>query len=209
MTKKRFKKSLNITGISLIFIIILTFNVFAQSKKEIATLSGGCFWSMETMFQRLKGVSSVQSGFAGGFVKNPSYDEVCTGKTGHAETIQVTFDPDKISYQKILQVFWKVHNPTTLNRQGNDDGTQYRSAIFYHNKKQREIAEKSKIAEAKSGHWGTDPIVTEINVYTNFYKAEAYHKDYYNKHTEQPYCESVITPKVEKFTKEFRNLLKE
>ncbi len=209
MTKKRFKRSLNITGISLIFIIILTFNVFAQSKKEIATLSGGCFWSMETMFQRLKGVSSVQSGFAGGFVKNPSYDEVCTGKTGHAETIQVTFDPDKISYQKILQVFWKVHNPTTLNRQGNDDGTQYRSVIFYHNKKQKEIAEKSKIVEAKSGHWGTDPIVTEINVYTNFYKAEAYHKDYYNKHTDQPYCESVITPKVEKFTKEFRNLLKE
>lgn len=209
--KKFFQlKRAGILIFSLLFLILNWFSVFAApAKKEIATLSGGCFWSMEALFQRLNGVISVEPGFSGGNVKNPSYEQVCTGTTGHAETVQVTFDPDKISYEKVLTVFWKVHNPTTLNRQGADEGTQYRSAIFYHNKTQKEIAEKTKNEIQKSGFWGNAAVVTEIVPFTNFYRAEAYHKNYYNNHSNEGYCVAVIEPKLEKLKLHFRNLLKE
>ena len=197
---------IGLTSLLLTFLIIS--NVFAETKKEKATLSGGCFWSMEALFQRLNGVISVEPGYAGGHVKSPTYDEVCEGNTGHAESVQVTFDANVISYQKILEVFWKVHNPTTLSRQGADEGTQYRSVVFFHNKKQKEIAEKSKVEIYKSGFWGNLPIVTEITPFTNFYKAENYHKNYYNNHTEQGYCVAVIEPKITKLKLHFRNLLK-
>jgi peptide-methionine (S)-S-oxide reductase len=202
---------LNIIGISLIFVLLTSFNVYTKTnpgKTEVATFGGGCFWSMEALFQRLNGVSEVQPGFAGGFAKNPSYEEVCTGKTGHAESIQVTYDPEKISYEKIMDVFFKVHDPTTLNRQGADEGSQYRSIVFYHNKKQKEIAEKAKAEILKSGVWGNSPIVTEITPFTNFYKAESYHKNYYNNHSSEGYCVAVIEPKLSKLKAHFRNLLK-
>lgn len=196
---------------SFIFVVIIIFNVFAQAapKKEVATISGGCFWSMEAIYQRLNGVISVDPGYAGGFVKNPTYEEVCTGKTGHAESVQITFNPDKISYKKILDVLFTVLDPTTLDRQGADEGTQYRSVVFYHNKKQKEIAEKEKAEIFKSGIWGNSPIVTEVTPFTNFYKAESYHKNYYNTHSNEGYCVAVIEPKLGKLKAHFRNLLKE
>lgn len=160
-----------------------------------ATLGAGCFWCTEAVFQRLPGVVSVMPGYAGGTKPNPTYEEVCTGKTGHAEVAQITFDPSKISYEKLLEVFWEAHDPTTLNRQGADVGTQYRSAIFYHNEKQKLAAEKSK-AEAQKLF--DDPIVTEIHSLTNFYKAENYHQDYYKNNPNAPYCVFVIKPKLKK-----------
>lgn len=208
MKEKSFFKFISTISFSFIFLLLFTLNVFAASKTETATFSGGCFWAMESMFQKLKGVISVDPGYAGGTVKNPSYEEVCTGNTGHAETIQIIFDPSKISYETLLNVFWHVHNPTTLNRQGEDEGTQYRSVIFYHDKKQKELAEKTKAELAKSKYWGDSPIVTQIEVFTNFYKAEDYHKDYYNKHPNEPYSQFVVAPKIAKFKKEFKSLLK-
>jgi len=193
---------------SLVFAFIVSLNVIAGSKTETATLSGGCFWSMEALFQRVKGVVAVTPGYAGGFAKNPSYEQVCTGKTGHAESIQITYDPQVISYPKLLEVFWKVHNPTTLNRQGADEGTQYRSVIFYRNKAQKAAAEKTKSEIAKSGFWGKAPVVTEITPFTNFYDAEDYHKNYYNTHSNEGYCVAVIDPKIGKLKENFRNLLK-
>ncbi|MFN8674157.1 MAG: peptide-methionine (S)-S-oxide reductase MsrA [Candidatus Sericytochromatia bacterium] len=197
--------------LTVIFTLIFTFSinsiVEAKGKKEIATVAGGCFWSMEAIFQRLKGVESVYPGFSGGIVQNPSYEEVCTGKTEHAESIQITYDSDKISYEKILEVFWKVHNPTTLNKQGADEGTQYRSVIFYHDKKQKEIAEKTKFEIEKSNFWGNNKVVTEIKPYIKFFKAESYHKDYYNKNFDNPYCKAVIEPKIKKLKFNFKNLL--
>jgi peptide-methionine (S)-S-oxide reductase len=168
-----------------------------SEKTEIATLAGGCFWCTEAIFKRLKGVISVLPGYAGGHIKNPSYDQVCSGTSGHAESLQIEFDPTQISFEKILDVFWHTHNPTTLNRQGNDVGSQYRSAIFYHSKKQEELAQKSKAQIEKEGVY-TDPIVTEIIPFTNFYIAENYHKDYFDKNQEAPYCSTIISPKIKK-----------
>jgi peptide-methionine (S)-S-oxide reductase len=175
---------------------------------EIATLASGCFWCSEAVFSRLKGVKSVLPGYSGGNVEDPSYDDVCTGRTGHAEAAQIEFDSDVISFEKILDVFWHTHDPTTLNRQGNDVGTQYRSAIFYHNDKQRETAEKSKKELEASGVY-KDPIVTEIVPFKKFYVAEDYHKRYYEQNKNAPYCRFVIEPKVRKLIKHYEGNLKD
>lgn len=174
---------------------------------ETTTLGAGCFWCIEAIFQDLKGVHSVISGYAGGHVKNPSYKEVCTGNTGHAEVAVIKFDPKIISFKDILYVFWLTHDPTTLNRQGGDVGTQYRSAIFYHNEQQKEIAEKSKQETEEAGIF-QNPIVTEIVPLTNYYEAEDYHQDYYKLNPNQQYCRLVIDPKVQKFRKQFKDKLK-
>jgi peptide-methionine (S)-S-oxide reductase len=179
-----------------------------NNESEIATLANGCFWCTEAIFKRLKGVKSVLPGYSGGAVREPSYDQVCTGKTGHAEAIQIEFDPKVIPFEKILDVFWHTHDPTTLNRQGNDIGTQYRSAIFYHNQKQKEIAEKSK-RELEKEKVYKDPIVTEISPFTNFYVAEDYHKDYYENHQEAPYCTYIIDPKVRKLLTKYGDNIRE
>jgi peptide-methionine (S)-S-oxide reductase len=180
-------------------------NQMADLKK--ATFGSGCFWCTEAVFERLNGVHSVVSGYAGGSVENPTYEEVCNGTTGHAEVTQITYDPAEITYTELLEVFWKTHDPTTLNRQGNDVGTQYRSVIFYHDDEQKQLAEKYKEELDKSGAWDK-PIVTEISSLTNFYPAEDYHQDYYNNNPNQGYCTFVIAPKVEKFEKVFKHKLK-
>jgi peptide-methionine (S)-S-oxide reductase len=177
-----------------------------ENSMETATFGNGCFWCTEAVFQRLKGVKSVQSGYAGGHVDHPTYEQVCLGDTGHAEAIQITYDPSEITFDELLEVFWKTHDPTTLNRQGNDVGTQYRSAIFYHNDQQRKLAEEYKKKLDAEGIW-KDPIVTEITPFTNFFPAENYHRDYYNKNGYQPYCVFVIKPKLEKLEKLFRKKL--
>jgi peptide-methionine (S)-S-oxide reductase len=167
----------------------------STNKTELATLGGGCFWCMEAVFERLPGVKSVASGYAGGQMPNPSYKKVCTGDTGHAEVIQIEFDPARISFEKLLDVFWEAHDPTTPNRQGADVGTQYRSVIFHQNEAQRLAAEKSKAAAARKF---PNPIVTQILPLANFYKAEGYHQDYYRNNKDAPYCRMVIRPKLEK-----------
>lgn len=174
---------------------------------EKATFGAGCFWCTEAVFQRLEGVIAVAPGFSGGHVKNPAYREVVTGRTGHAEVAQLTFDPAVISFEELLEVFWKTHDPTTLNRQGNDVGTQYRSAIFYHNEEQKKAAEQTKAAIEQEGVWA-DLIVTEIVPFEHFYPAEDYHSNYFNLNQEQPYCSFVIKPKVEKLEKVFAHKLK-
>lgn len=173
---------------------------------ETATFGSGCFWCTEAVFQRLKGVESVVSGYAGGFVENPTYEEVCSGNTGHAEAIQIKYDPSQITYDEILEVFWKTHDPTTLNQQGNDYGTQYRSAVFYHTDEQHKLAEeyKKKLEAAKI--WDR-PIVTEITAFTNFYPAEKYHQNFYNNNPNQPYCSYIIRPKMKKLEEVFRDKL--
>ena len=163
---------------------------------EIATLANGCFWCTEAMFSRVKGIKSVIPGYSGGKTSNPSYEQVCTGITGHAETIQIEYDPKIISFEKILDIFWHTHDPTTLNRQGNDVGTQYRSAIFYHDENQKNIAEKSKIELEKEGVF-KNPIVTEIIPFSNFYPAEDYHKEYYENNRNAPFCSFVINPIIQ------------
>jgi peptide-methionine (S)-S-oxide reductase len=175
---------------------------------EIATLAGGCFWCTEAVFQRLKGVEKVESGYSGGNVDNPTYEQVCNGNTGHAEAIQITYDPEIISFQTLLEVFWHLHDPTTLNKQGADEGTQYRSAIFYHTDEQKEVAEKSRVEAEKSGMY-KDKFVTEITPFKNFYPADSYHKDYYNRNNSQGYCQYVIDPKITKLYKEFPDMVKE
>jgi peptide-methionine (S)-S-oxide reductase len=172
-----------------------TNNVMNTNKTETATFGGGCFWCMEAIYVRLPGVVSVTSGFAGGHTENPTYHEVCEGNTGHAEVTQIVFDPAKISFEQLLNVFWQAHDPTTLNRQGADEGTQYRSIILYHDEKQKLIAEKSKLAVQEDFH---DPIVTEIVPFKKFYKAEDYHQGYYDGNTNVGYCRFVIAPKLEK-----------
>jgi len=179
----------------------------AGVKTETATFGTGCFWCTEAIFQELKGVLKVTSGYSGGTVKNPSYEDVCTGTTGHAECLQVVYDPAVISYDELLEVFWESHDPTSLNRQGNDVGTQYRSVIFYHNAEQKKKAEEYKAKLDKSGAYDK-PIVTEISPYAAFYAAEDYHQDYYRLHGSQPYCTFVIRPKVEKFEMVFKDKLK-
>ena len=172
-----------------------------MAKSEIATLGGGCFWCVEAVFQRIEGVISVKPGYAGGNIKNPTYKQICTGSTGHAEVAKIEFDPSKITYAQILNVFWQSHDPTTLNRQGNDVGTQYRSVIFFHNESQEEIAKKSKIDADKSGYWDNE-IVTEVTLLNNYYDAEDYHDNYYNNNPNQPYCLFVIKPKLDKLEKQ-------
>ena len=178
-----------------------------MSQLNTATLASGCFWCTEAIFDRLKGVTSIVSGYAASQVENPSYKAVCSGRTGAAEAVQITFDPSVISYDKLLEIFWHVHDPTTLNRQGDDIGTQYRSAIFYHDEEQHRTALASKEALEKSGAY-KKPIVTEITPFTNFYPAEDYHKEYYDRNRYQPYCMFVIDPKVQKLLKEYRNEVK-
>lgn len=175
---------------------------------EIATLANGCFWCSEAIFKKIKGIEYILPGYAGGTLKNPSYNQVCTGMTGHAESIQIKFDPKVISFEKILDIFWHTHDPTTLNRQGNDVGTQYRSAIFYHDEKQKKIAEKSKRDLEKENVY-KDPIVTEITPFKDFYVAEDYHKDYYENHKDDPYCNFVIDPKLYKLFQKYKNEVKE
>lgn len=175
---------------------------------EFATLANGCFWCTEAIFQNLKGVHKVTPGYSGGFIKNPAYKEVKTGSTGHAEVVQIVFDPKEISYNKIIEVFFETHDPTTLNRQGNDVGTQYRSEIFYHNDEQKRVAELAIEAGNESGMW-ENPIVTKVTAFDTFYEAEDYHQNYYNRvGDENSYCTYVITPKIEKFKKKFYELLK-
>jgi peptide-methionine (S)-S-oxide reductase len=178
-----------------------------ENNLEAATFGSGCFWCTEAIFDRVEGVKSATSGYAGGTAANPTYKQVCTGTTGHAEVIQLTFNPKKISYDELLEIFWKTHDPTTLNRQGADVGTQYRSVIFYHNEEQRKKAEKYKDKLNKAEIW-EDPIVTQIVPFTNFYPAEDYHQEYYTNNPDQSYCSLVITPKVEKFEKVFKDKLK-
>ncbi len=180
----------------------------SSAKLETATFGGGCFWCMEAVFQQLKGVDSVASGYSGGTVKNPTYKQVCQGDTGHAEVIQVTFDPKVISYTDLLEVFWKTHDPTTKNRQGPDSGTQYRSVIFFHNDEQKELAQKYKEKLDRSGAFSA-PIVTEITKFSAFYRAEDYHQNYFLDNANQPYCRAVIQPKLDKFEKVFKDKLKE
>jgi peptide-methionine (S)-S-oxide reductase len=179
----------------------------ADVQTDTATLATGCFWCTEAIFQELKGVLKVTSGYSGGTVPHPSYEEVCSGNTGHAECLQIIYDPKQISFDELLEVFWESHDPTSLNRQGNDVGTQYRSAIFYHNAEQKEKAEKYK-AKLDQSRAYSNPIVTEIKPFSQFYAAEDYHQDYYRLHGTQPYCSFVIRPKVEKFEKVFKDKLK-
>ena len=195
-------------------ILINSNSTFAMENKmddkknlQTATFGSGCFWCTEAIFQNLKGVSSAVSGYSGGEIENPTYKAICTGETGHAEVIQVTFDPNIISFTELLEVFWKTHDPTTLNRQGADVGTQYRSVVFYHDTKQKELAEEYK-QKLENENVFSNPIVTEISAFTNFYKAENYHQDYYDQNKRDPYCSFVITPKVEKFKKVFKDKLK-
>lgn len=178
-----------------------------QSGLQVATFGNGCFWCTEALFQRLNGVEKVVSGYSGGKVKNPTYKEVCSGLTGHAEVIQITYDPKKISFDELLEVFWKTHDPTTLNRQGADEGTQYRSAVFYHTGEQKQLATEYRKKLDASGAFD-NPIVTEITAFTEFYPAEDYHQNYYNLNGTAPYCSYVIQPKLEKFQKVFKSKLK-
>ncbi len=178
-------------------------SITTEAGNDTATFGMGCFWCTEAVFQQLKGIVSVTSGYTGGNVKNPAYREVCTGLTGHAEVSQIVYDTNIISFSELLEVFWTAHDPTTLNRQGADQGTQYRSAVFYHNESQKQLAEtfKKKLNEEKAY---PNPVVTEISPMTIFYKAEDYHMDYYNSNGSAPYCKFVIEPKVEKIRKVFK-----
>ena len=174
---------------------------------DTATFGAGCFWCVEAVFQEMKGVIKVTSGYSGGSVKNPAYREVCNGTTGHAEVCQIIYNPKEVTYKELLEAFWQTHDPTTLNRQGNDAGTQYRSVIFYHNEVQKQLAEKYKDELNKSGAF-EKPIVTAIDPLTNFYAAEDYHQNYYDQNGDAPYCQYVIKPKVDKFRKVFHDKLK-
>lgn len=186
-------------------------NVKVENKalpaNSVATLAAGCFWCVEAVFQKLKGVEKVESGYMGGTLKDPSYKDVCTGQTGHAEVCQITYNPNIISFEELLEVFWKTHDPTTLNRQGGDIGTQYRSAVFYHDATQKQIAENIKNDLNQSGAYDS-PIVTTFEAASVFYKAENYHQDYFNLNGSNPYCQMVVKPKVEKFKKVFGDRIK-
>jgi peptide-methionine (S)-S-oxide reductase len=205
-------------ALSLIFLTINLSEAYSQTENEKgvnssmaelkkATFGSGCFWCTEAVFERLNGVHSVVSGYSGGKIEDPAYEEVCNGTTGHAEVTQITYDPDVITFDELLEVFWKTHDPTTLNRQGNDVGPQYRSVIFYHDDEQKQLAEKYKEELDKSGAWDK-PIVTEISPLINFYNAEDYHQDYYVNNPNQGYCTFVIAPKLEKLEKVFKDKLK-
>ncbi|MGA3297234.1 MAG: peptide-methionine (S)-S-oxide reductase MsrA [Candidatus Bathyarchaeia archaeon] len=175
--------------------------------KKLGTLGGGCFWCTEAAFLELKGVEKVESGYSGGTVPNPSYGQVCSGVTGHAEAIQILFDPKIISFKEILQIFFTIHDPTTMNRQGADMGTQYRSVIFYHDAEQKKVAEQV-IKEVEASHVWNAPIVTQVVPFETFYKAEDYHQNYFKQNSDQPYCQMIIAPKVAKLRKYYRERLK-
>jgi len=177
-----------------------------DATREVATLAGGCFWCLDSVFRDLKGVENVESGYSGGQYPNPTYRDVCSGTTGHAEVVQITFDPNVVSFRDLLGVFFTIHDPTTLNRQGADVGTQYRSAVFYHSTEQRETAEEV-IDELNRNHVWDDPIVTEVTAFTKFYPAEEYHQNYFARNPDQPYCQVVIAPKVAKFRKTYLDRL--
>lgn len=195
--------------IAFLFLILLTMNEANAQKQKLqkATFGMGCFWCTEAIFQRINGVVSVTSGYEGGDIPNPTYEDVCTGETNHAEVLDISFDPAKISFEELLEIFWKSHDPTTLNRQGADVGTQYRSVIFYHSDEQKQIATKYKEELNKSKVFD-NPIVTAIDKASTFYVAENYHQDYFIKNGEQPYCRLVILPKMEKLEKLFKAKLK-
>src|SRR5688572_16706032 len=205
-------KSRSITFLAILFVFMSTMT-FADNTNSVspqtekATFGMGCFWCSEAVFQDLKGVLKVQSGYEGGQKENPTYKEICTGNTGHAEVIEVTYNPQEISYETLLEIFWKLHDPTTLNRQGADVGTQYRSVIFYHSPIQKEIAEKYK-AELNAKKVFPNPIVTEISPAAKFYVAENYHQDYFKLNGSEPYCQYVIKPKMDKLEKVFQEKLK-
>ena len=202
------KLFIRVSILSLIIILMVYGGTMQTNKKlEKATLGGGCFWCLEAVYQRVKGVEKVVSGYAGGHVKNPTYEQVCSDTTGHAEVVQITFDPQIISYEDILNIFWQIHDPTQLNRQGNDIGTQYRSVIFYHSEEQKQKAQLSKQNLEDEGVF-SKTIVTEIVPLTNFYPAEQYHQNYFNNNPSQAYCQLVIAPKVKKFKKNFSEYLK-
>lgn len=195
-----------------LFLMLLSLSVIthvsakeADMKYEVATLGGGCFWCLEAVFEETRGVIDVVSGYAGGALQSPSYEQVSSGSTGHAEVVQITFDPSIISYEALLKIFWLIHDPTTLNRQGNDVGTQYRSVIFYHDEHQKEQAEASMKAFSSKF---TKPLVTEIKPLETFYKAEAYHQNYFKNNPNQGYCMFVVSPKVEHFKHEYKDLVK-
>lgn len=201
-------------AIALLLGVMLGLSASAQTNSqnkmkelETATLGSGCFWCTEAFFLRVKGIESVVSGYSGGKVKNPTYREVTTGLTGHAEVVQIKFDPQVITYAEVLEIFWNTHDPTTLNKQGADEGTQYRSVVFYHTEAQKKTAEAYKIQLDKSGAF-KNPIVTEITAFKEFYKAEDYHQNYYALNPNQGYCQYVIRPKVEKFNTQFASKLK-
>ncbi len=175
--------------------------------RQIATLGGGCFWCLEAVFDGLRGVESVESGYMGGSTANPTYEAVCEGGTGHAEVVQLAFDPDMVTFREILEVFFVIHDPTTLNRQGNDSGTQYRSVIYFHDTEQQAIAQEVIASLAAAAVWA-DPIVTEVTAATRFYPAEDYHREYFTRNPYQPYCQFVVAPKVAKFRKRFLSRLK-
>jgi len=180
----------------------------SQREREVATLAGGCFWCLEAVYEDLKGVEKVESGYAGGSVPNPSYEQVCSGRTGHAEVVQIAFDPSVVTYRELLEVFFTIHDPTTLNRQGRDVGTQYRSAIFYHSPEQKSTA-ADVIAELEAQKVWDDPIVTEITPLDEYYPAEDYHQEYFRQNPNQPYCAVVIAPKVAKFRRQYLEKLKQ
>jgi peptide-methionine (S)-S-oxide reductase len=193
-----------------IFLVLLLFteNIDTNNKTmETATFGGGCFWCTEAIFKEVKGVESVTSGYSGGEIVNPSYREVCTGRTGHAEVIEIDFDPAVVSFEELLEIFWSTHDPTMLNRQGNDVGTQYRSVVFYHNEQQKETAEKLKKKLNDENIFGK-PVVTEISPWKNFFRAEEDHQDYYENNPNQGYCQFIIVPKLDKFRKIFKEKLK-
>jgi peptide-methionine (S)-S-oxide reductase len=205
-------KSVFITGLlfSLSTLSLSAQNTDMDKKKNLekATFGAGCFWCVEAIYELVEGIEYVESGYSGGHVENPSYKQVTTGTTGHAEVARIHFDPDMISYEELLEVLWHTHNPTTLNRQGNDVGTQYRSVIFYHNEEQKKIAGKSLMKTDESDLW-EDPIVTKIQPLENYYVAENYHQNYFENNPNAGYCSIVIAPKVKKFKKEFSHLLKD
>jgi peptide-methionine (S)-S-oxide reductase len=178
-----------------------------NQQREVATLAGGCFWCLEAVFDDLRGVLAVESGYSGGDVPNPTYQQVCAGRTGHAEVVQVTFDPQQVSFRELLEVFFTIHDPTTLNRQGADVGTQYRSAIFYHSPEQKEVAQQT-IDELNEQQIWDAPIVTQVEPLEEYYKAEDYHQEYFANNASQPYCRAVVAPKVSKFRQKFLSKLK-
>jgi peptide-methionine (S)-S-oxide reductase len=178
-----------------------------ESEPEVATFGSGCFWCTEAVFAQLKGVQKVESGYSGGSVQNPTYEQVCTGSSGHAEVIQITFDPKVVSYPELLEVFWRTHDPTTKNRQGNDVGRQYRSVIFYHSERQQQLAEQYR-QKIDAAQVFSSPLVTEISPFTTFYPAETYHQNYYANHASAPYCRLIIGPKIEKLRHVFHEKLK-
>jgi len=199
------------SSLSLLTSLLLSLSLFGnytmKEKYEIATFGGGCFWCVEAIFERVSGVQGVESGYSGGEVANPDYKMVTSGSTGHAEVVQITFDPNTVSYLELLEIFFKTHDPTTLNRQGADVGTQYRSIVLYHNEEQRKLARQT-IQQLDSEKIWSDPIVTQVEAFESFYSAEAYHQEYFENNPNQGYCRMVITPKVGKFEKVFKEKLK-